>query len=140
MSTKVGGIRSGVAAIAAGLMLVAHGAAAQQNPLVIDSATGEPMRIDGLSDSAMARLKGGGEVIASTQGGGRMVLRGEVYRPGIWTDPDGCQHWVMDDGSEGYMAPILQRNGMPTCNGGPRNSTEQFVIRKYDVPYSGKYK
>lgn len=140
MSTKVGGFRTGIAAIAAGLMLVTHGAAAQQQPIAIDAATGEAVRLGGLSDGAMARLKGGGEVVASTQGGGRMVLRGEVYRPGIWTDPDGCQHWVMDDGSEGYMAPILQRNGMPICNGGPRDTTEQFVIRKYDVPYSGKFK
>ncbi|WP_375257275.1 hypothetical protein [Citreimonas sp.] len=140
MSTTVRSLRSGVAAFVAGLMVVTHGAAAQQQPLVIDAATGEAMRVEGLSDGAITRLRGGGEVIASTQGGGRMVLRGEIYRPGIWTDPDGCQHWVMDDGSEGYMAPILQRNGMPTCNGGPRDTTEQFVIRKYDVPYTGKYK
>ena len=29
----------------------------------------------------------------------------ETYEPGIWVDPDGCQHWVMDDGFEGYMTP-----------------------------------
>ena len=23
---------------------------------------------------------------------------GERYVPGIWIDPDGCEHWVMDDG------------------------------------------
>ena len=30
--------------------------------------------------------------------------QGERYIPGIWIDPDGCEHWVMDDGAEGYMA------------------------------------
>ncbi|MFZ9117949.1 MAG: OmpA family protein, partial [Paracoccaceae bacterium] len=25
-----------------------------------------------------------------------------VYIPSIWVDPDGCEHWVMDDGAEGY--------------------------------------
>ncbi|HHL20628.1 MAG TPA: OmpA family protein, partial [Aliiroseovarius sp.] len=31
------------------------------------------------------------------------VVNGERYVPGIWVDPDGCEHWVMDDGAEGYM-------------------------------------
>lgn len=38
------------------------------------------------------------------------------YRPGIWVDPDGCEHWVMDDGAEGYMTPHLTREGIPVCN------------------------
>ena len=25
----------------------------------------------------------------------------ESYIPGVWIDPDGCEHWVMDDGVEG---------------------------------------
>lgn len=37
------------------------------------------------------------------------------YVPGIWIDPDGCQHWVMDDGAEGYMTPHLARDGRPVC-------------------------
>jgi hypothetical protein len=27
---------------------------------------------------------------------------GERYVPTIWVDPDGCEHWVMDDGAEGF--------------------------------------
>ena len=38
-----------------------------------------------------------------------------IYQPGIWVDPDGCQHWVMDDGAEGYMTPHVTRNGRPVC-------------------------
>ncbi len=34
----------------------------------------------------------------------------------VWVDPDGCQHWVIDDGIEGYMSPRLNRDGTPRCN------------------------
>lgn len=39
-------------------------------------------------------------------------------RANIWTDPDGCQHWYIDDGVEGYMTPRLNRDGTPRCTGG----------------------
>ncbi len=135
MSTTVRKARSGVAGLAVVMALAAGAVSAQQ--LVIDGETGEQIQINGLSGSAMQTLRSGGEVTANTPGG-RIVLRGEVYRPGIWTDPDGCQHWVMDDGIEGYMAPILTRSGMPVCNGGRAGVEQQFVIRKYDVPMHGK--
>ena len=41
-----------------------------------------------------------------------------VYVPTIWVDPDGCEHWVMDDGAEGYMTPHVNRNGIPVCRRG----------------------
>jgi hypothetical protein len=33
----------------------------------------------------------------------------------LWIDPDGCQHWYIDDGLEGYMTPRLNRDGTPRC-------------------------
>ena len=42
----------------------------------------------------------------------------ERYIPTIWTDPDGCEHWVMDDGAEGFMTPHVTRDGIPVCNRG----------------------
>lgn len=33
----------------------------------------------------------------------------------VWVDPDGCQHWYIDDGIEGYMSPRLNRDGTPKC-------------------------
>lgn len=33
----------------------------------------------------------------------------------VWVDPDGCQHWYIDDGIEGYMTPRLNRDGTPKC-------------------------
>jgi outer membrane protein OmpA-like peptidoglycan-associated protein len=39
----------------------------------------------------------------------------EGYRPTIWVDPDGCQHWVMDTGFEGFLTQRLGRDGKPVC-------------------------
>ncbi len=33
----------------------------------------------------------------------------------VWVDPDGCRHWVIDDGIEGYMSPVLNLDGTPDC-------------------------
>ncbi|MEE9387422.1 MAG: OmpA family protein [Paracoccaceae bacterium] len=43
---------------------------------------------------------------------------GESYVPTIWVDPDGCEHWVFDDGFEGYMTPHITRDGRPVCRSG----------------------
>ncbi len=43
---------------------------------------------------------------------------GERYVPTVWVDPDGCEHWVMDDGWEGYMTPHVTRQGIPVCRRG----------------------
>lgn len=48
--------------------------------------------------------------------GHERVVVGEEYTPTIWIDPDGCQHWVMDDGFEGFMSPHRTRDGRPVCN------------------------
>ncbi|WP_163849846.1 OmpA family protein [Pseudooceanicola aestuarii] len=42
----------------------------------------------------------------------------EPYVPTIWVDPDGCEHWAMDDGAEGYMTPHVNRQGIPVCRRG----------------------
>ena len=41
---------------------------------------------------------------------------GESYTPTVWIDPDGCEHWVMDDGFEGFMSPHRTRDGRPVCH------------------------
>ena len=32
-----------------------------------------------------------------------------------WVDPNGCEHWVIDDGVEGYLTPRRNRDGTPVC-------------------------
>ena len=48
----------------------------------------------------------------------QQAVTGERYVPTIWVDPDGCEHWVMDDGLEGYMTPHVTRQGKPVCRRG----------------------
>jgi hypothetical protein len=36
-------------------------------------------------------------------------------KAGIWVDPNGCEHWIIDDGVEGYLSQRLQKNGKPVC-------------------------
>ncbi len=33
----------------------------------------------------------------------------------IWVDPNGCQHWIVDDGIEGYISRRLKPDGRPDC-------------------------
>lgn len=44
------------------------------------------------------------------------TVTAERYTPTIWTDPDGCEHWIMDDGYEGFMTPHVRRDGTPVCH------------------------
>ena len=36
---------------------------------------------------------------------------------GIWVDPDGCDHWIIDDGAEGYLSERSTPDGRPVCSG-----------------------
>lgn len=49
--------------------------------------------------------------------GGNSDLQ-ETYIPTVWVDPDGCEHWVFDDGVEGFMTPNVTRDGLPVCQRG----------------------
>ena len=53
---------------------------------------------------------------AEAQQGTRTVT-GERYATTIWVDPDGYEHWVMDDGFEGYLSQRLDPYGKPVCSG-----------------------
>lgn len=41
----------------------------------------------------------------------------QAMTPGIWTDPQGCDHWLIDDGVEGYLSQRLAPDGKPVCSG-----------------------
>ncbi|HEY9019470.1 MAG TPA: hypothetical protein VIN17_02335 [Paracoccaceae bacterium] len=36
---------------------------------------------------------------------------------GVWVDPNGCDHWIIDDGAEGYLSQRLDKYGKPVCSG-----------------------
>ena len=42
---------------------------------------------------------------------------------GIWIDPNGCDHWIIDDGVEGYLSPRLDPQGRPICSGNHSESS-----------------
>ncbi|MEM6618478.1 MAG: OmpA family protein [Pseudomonadota bacterium] len=69
-------------------------------------------------------------------------VRSERYVPGVWVDPDGCEHWVMDDGVEGYMTPHVTRQGIPVCNrGNPcmiMNSDQLFAVDSSSISRHGR--
>lgn len=78
----------------------------------------------------------------ATTGTTRTVV-GERYIPNIWVDPDGCEHWVMDDGIEGYMTPHTNRQGIPVCRRGGNvcgvmNSDQFFATNSHHISQSGK--
>ncbi len=64
------------------------------------------------------------------------------YIPNIWVDPDGCEHWVMDDGIEGYMTPHVTRNGIPVCREGNICAVVKtdtfFATDSYQISEDGK--
>lgn len=64
------------------------------------------------------------------------------YIPTIWVDPDGCEHWVMDDGVEGYMTPHTNRQGIPVCRRanmcGVVNSDQFFASGSARIGPSGR--
>ncbi|MDM8166867.1 OmpA family protein [Roseovarius sp.] len=78
---------------------------------------------------------------AEAQSGQRVVV-GERYVPTIWVDPDGCEHWVMDDGWEGYMSPHVTRQGIPVCRRGNvcgvMNSDQLFATDSAHINAAGR--
>ena len=72
--------------------------------------------LKGLEVAAIGITMTAGLAIAAAQSGGK--TKTERYIPTIWVDPDGCEHWVMDDGFEGFMTPHVTRDGKPVCRRG----------------------
>lgn len=34
----------------------------------------------------------------------------------VWSDPNGCLHFIGDDGTEGYLIPLTRLDGSAICN------------------------
>jgi len=68
--------------------------------------------------------------------GDKTVDRGLDAKPltelqaGIWVDPNGCDHWIIDDGIEGYLSQRLDRYGKPVCSGAAPPSTAVGPYKK----------
>jgi len=60
----------------------------------------------------------------------------------IWIDPDGCEHWVRDDGWEGYASNRLDRMGKPVCHAvetcAVMNTDQLFATDSYKIHPQGR--
>jgi outer membrane protein OmpA-like peptidoglycan-associated protein len=102
----------------------------------------------GFSKALRAGLAGAAAALIVLTSGGVALAQdnrqyvGESYIPTIWVDPDGCEHWVMDDGWEGYMTPHVTRQGIPVCRRGNTcavmNSDTLFATNSYRISNQGR--
>lgn len=60
--------------------------------------------VDNRADKTVDRQFGGQKHLSQLQAG-------------IWVDPQGCDHWIIDDGAEGYLSQRLDKHGKPVCSG-----------------------
>jgi outer membrane protein OmpA-like peptidoglycan-associated protein len=105
---------------------------------------------EGLLRGASAAAFGGallaGAAYADTQttqnGQSTDVVPGERYTPTIWIDPDGCEHWTMDDGAEGFMDARRRRDGSAVCHRseicGVVPTDQLFATDRYAISAAGR--
>lgn len=72
----------------------------------------------------------------------QQVNQSERYVPTIWIDPDGCEHWAMDDGAEGFMSPNRRRDGSAVCHRseicGVIPTDQLFATDKFAISAQGR--
>lgn len=71
-----------------------------------------------------AACSGGHGVVGPNKGIDRGIDNKDLSQltAGIWVDPNGCEHWIIDDGVEGYADLRRTPDGKPVCNSElPRN-------------------
>lgn len=100
-------------------------------------------RLRGLSAAVFGGVLALGALVAPAQAQ-QVTVKGERYVPTIWVDPDGCEHWVMDDGVEGYMTPHTDRDGIPVCHRvntcAVMNSDQLFATDRAAISTAGRAK
>lgn len=76
------------------------------------------LSVSGCAEAIVAGMEGG-----QRTGADRFVDAGRDAKSltqlvaGIWVDPNGCDHWIIDDGVEGYLSERLTPDGRPVCSG-----------------------
>ena len=96
--------------------------------------------IAGLGLTACTGFEGDTNSADKTRDRGRDSKDLSQLQAGIWVDPNGCDHWIIDDGIEGYLSARLDPSGKPVCTGhgaepvayGPFKSGSSAVNRATD--------
>jgi len=60
----------------------------------------------------------------------------QELKAGIWIDPEGCDHWIINDGTEGYMTARRAPDGRPVCSGRPPGGVATGPYKE-GSPYAG---
>ncbi len=80
--------------------------------------------------------------VAAGAASAQQATTSERYVPTIWIDPDGCEHWAMDDGAEGFMSPHRRRDGSAVCHRseicGVIPTDQLFATDRYAISAAGR--
>lgn len=94
------------------------------------------LSVSGCAEAIVSGLEGGPRT-----GSDRWVDAGRDAKSltqlvaGIWVDPNGCDHWIIDDGIEGYLSERLTPDGRPVCTGiAPPNTATGPFREGSDIP------
>jgi hypothetical protein len=69
------------------------------------------------TEGTMPYVQSPNTVIAAARDGGDDSGGLANGRAAIVYDPDGCQNWIIDDGTEGYATPRFDpETGLPVCD------------------------
>ncbi|WP_224824808.1 hypothetical protein [Cognatishimia sp. MH4019] len=72
--------------------------------------------VSGCANERLLR-EGPRNTIDKTVDAGRDTKDLSQLKAGVWIDPNGCDHWIIDDGVEGYLSARLDKYGKPVCSG-----------------------
>jgi len=87
------------------------------------------LSVSGCAEIFASQLEGGNRTgLERTFDAGRDSKSLSQLVAGIWVDPNGCDHWIIDDGVEGYLSERLTPDGRPVCSGvaPPNTATGPF--------------
>jgi hypothetical protein len=106
------------------------------NTMKITAVLVASLSLTACAEQIVGRLEGG-----SRTGSDRFVDAGDDSKhlsqlvAGVWVDPNGCDHWIIDDGVEGYLSERMTPDGRPVCSGvAPPNTVIGPFREGSDIP------
>jgi len=94
------------------------------------------LSVSGCAEAIVSVIEGGDRTgIERSFDAGRDSKSLSQLVAGIWVDPNGCDHWIIDDGVEGYLTERLTPDGRPVCSGvAPPNTATGPFREGTDIP------
>jgi outer membrane protein OmpA-like peptidoglycan-associated protein len=79
--------------------------------------------------------------VAAIAGSAKAANYLDNAKPSIWTDPDGCQHYALYNGWQGFMAPRMRPDGTIVCASRPclvASADQLFATGSYSINADGR--